>query len=148
MTANIMVEIATDDDIPEYFQVMSNCFGHDAPFVDICFPGHDTTDGLKAGTRRLLAWKQKAPELTFLKAVLEGKVMGIAVWTLMREATSPDISKYEDEQAVWPDEEDREYMKQLWSSYVVSRSNAIEQGGSMGIYDKHVDSKNFYGSIY
>lgn len=49
---------------------MSDGFRHDAPFPDAYFPNHDTPDGSAAGAKRLLAWKQAAPDSAFLKAVL------------------------------------------------------------------------------
>lgn len=39
----------------------------------------------------------------------------------MKAAPSTDITEYEDVQANWPNEDDRESMKQLWASYVVPR---------------------------
>lgn len=135
-TPHIKIAKCTDDDIPECFAVMSHGFGHDAPFLDAYFPDHDTPEGSKTGTARLLAWKQGEPESTFLKATLGDKIIGIAVWSYIKEAPSADLTQYENVQAVWPNEDDLEHMMQMWSSYVISRANAIKEGGSSGIYGK------------
>jgi len=135
----ICVAPLADDDIPASFQVLSKSFGHDAPFVDIYFPAHDTPAGQAQGSKRLQAWKHGAPNSTFLKAVTktgpcQDRLIGIAIWTHMDEAPPAELEKVEDVEEVWPDEKDREFMTRLWREYVVPRSEAIEGSKGRGVY--------------
>ncbi|KAI0101147.1 hypothetical protein F4814DRAFT_106430 [Daldinia grandis] len=128
------------EEIPTAFQVLSKSFGHDAPFVDIYFPNHDTPSGQAQGSKRLAAWKQTSEASTFLKTTTRGDqgdqelIVGFAVWTLMKEAPPADLAEEEDVEEIWPDEGDREFMTRLWSDYVIPRSEAIEESGGKGVY--------------
>ncbi|KAG4222709.1 hypothetical protein PC116_g28818 [Phytophthora cactorum] len=138
----VNVSPLSDEDIPISFQVLSKSFGHDAPFVDIYFPNHDTPSGQEQGSKRLTAWKQGSEASTFLKATTRGDqggqelIIGLAVWTLMKELPPAELAKAENVEEVWPDEADREYMTRLWSDYVVPRSKAIEDSGGKGVYGR------------
>ncbi|KAI1413464.1 hypothetical protein F5Y13DRAFT_161320 [Hypoxylon sp. FL1857] len=142
MAASNKVDVAllSDEDIPICFQVLSKSFAHDAPFVDIYFPDHDTPSGQAQGSKRLTKWKQTSDNSTFLKAVARGgpggeeRIIGIAIWTHMTEAPPAELEKVEDVEEVWPDEADREYMARLWRDYVVPRSQAINDSRGKGIY--------------
>ncbi|OTB15228.1 hypothetical protein K445DRAFT_115203 [Daldinia sp. EC12] len=142
MASGNMVNVSplSDEEIPISFQVLSKSFGHDAPFVDIYFPNHDTPSGQEQGSKRLTAWKQGSEASTFLKATTRGDqgnqdiIIGLAVWTLMKEPPPAELAKAENVEEVWPDEVDREYMTRLWSDYVVPRSMAIENSGGKGVY--------------
>lgn len=136
-----MVTLLTEDDMQSSFAVLSRSFGHDAPFIDIYFPAHDTSLGQEQGSRRLSAWKASSNvNSTFLKATLRPKhadeeiLIGIAVWTLMNEPPPADLASVEDVTDVWPDEQDREFMTRLWKDYVVPRTIAIENSGDKGVY--------------
>ncbi|KAI1658651.1 hypothetical protein F4813DRAFT_355838 [Daldinia decipiens] len=130
----------SDEEIPIAFQVLSKSFGHEAPFVDIYFPSHDTPSGQAQGSKRLTVWKQTSEASTFLKATTRGDqgdqelIIGFAVWTLMKEAPPAELAKTENVEEVWPDEADREFMTRLWSDYVIPRSKAIEDSGGKGVY--------------
>lgn len=136
----VEVALVSDKDIPTCFQVLSESFGHDAPFVDIYFPGHDTPSGQAQGTKRLTAWKQSSEDSTFLKAVAragEGHqehIVGLAVWTYMKEPPPAELEKVEDVEEVWPDEEDREFMTRLWRDYVIPRTRVINESSNKGVY--------------
>lgn len=138
----VEVALVSDKDIPTCFQVLSESFGHDAPFVDIYFPGHDTPSGQAQGTKRLTAWKQSSEDSTFLKAVAragEGHqehIVGLAVWTYMKEPPPAELEKVEDVEEVWPDEEDREFMTRLWRDYVIPRTRVINESSNKGVYGK------------
>ncbi|KAJ4288591.1 hypothetical protein N0V90_011828 [Kalmusia sp. IMI 367209] len=130
-----------DSDIPTAFSMMSQSFGHDAPFINAYFISHDTPAGQAQGAKRLLAWKQSAPESTFLKAVLtqdgEEIIIGLAIWTHMVEAPPQTLEATEGADEVkeyWPDEQDREWMKILWSEYVKPRTEAVKSAGEKGVY--------------
>ncbi|KAH9901901.1 hypothetical protein F4778DRAFT_781784 [Xylariomycetidae sp. FL2044] len=156
-----ILQISDDSDIPATFGVLSRAFGHDAPFVDIYFPAHDTSPGQAQGVKRLTAWKRgSAASTTFLKAVVVARsssssssssgseendeeehvvVVGLAVWTHMTEAPPADLVRAEGSadvvREVWPDEGgDREFMARLWREYVVPRTRAIAGSGGKGVY--------------
>ncbi|PVH96437.1 hypothetical protein DM02DRAFT_535230 [Periconia macrospinosa] len=135
----IFVSPLADNDIPASFRVLSKSFGHDAPFVDIYFPAHDTPAGQAQGSKRLQAWKQSAPNSTFLKAVTktgsqQERLIGIAIWTHMEQAPPAELDQTENVVGVWPDERDREFMTRLWREYVVPRSQAINESQGKGVY--------------
>ncbi|KAI1472617.1 uncharacterized protein F4812DRAFT_464701 [Daldinia caldariorum] len=139
----VSISPLSDEEIPISFQVLSKSFGHDAPFVDIYFPNHDTPSGQAQGSKRLTEWKHSSEASTFLKATIattacdEGSqqtIIGLAVWTLMKEAPPAELAKVENVEEVWPDEADREFMTRLWRDYVVPRSKAIEDSGGKGVY--------------
>ncbi|KAI8630534.1 hypothetical protein F5Y19DRAFT_428046 [Xylariaceae sp. FL1651] len=136
----VSIALASNEDMPTCFQVLSESFGHDAPFIDIYFPSHDTPLGQAMGSERLMKWKQAAKSSTFLKAVVQAneggheQLIGIAVWTYMKEAPSPKLEKVEDVEHVWPDSDDREYMSRLWRDYVVPRTQAITASNGKGVY--------------
>lgn len=139
----VEVSLVSDEDIPTCFEVLSKSFGHDAPFVDIYFPGHDTPHGRAQGTKRLLAWKQTDTNSTFLKAVTragqgqqEGQIIGLAIWTHMKEGPPSELAKVEDVDEVWPDPDDREFMTRLWRDYVVPRTQAVNASDSKGVYSE------------
>lgn len=138
----VSIGLCSDEDLPACFSAMAKGFDHDAPFFDIYYPGHDTPVGQSRGSERLLAWKKAAPESTFLKAILRSapedpdKVIGFAVWTLMKEPPSPDLDELEDINNVWPDASDAEYMRRLWRKYVIPRSNVVASSKGAGIYGR------------
>jgi hypothetical protein len=129
------VTLVSDEDIPTCFQILSKSFGHDAPFVDILYPHHDTPSGQAQGSKRMLAWKQSSDESTFLKAVTDqGQMIGVAVWTYMKELPSADMANWEKVEEIWPDKEDWKFMDRLWRDYIVPRSQAITDSEGKGVY--------------
>lgn len=141
-TRNVDVSLVSDAEIPACVDVISKAFGHDAPFVDIYFPNHDTPSGQAQASKRLIAWKQSSESSTFLKAVTRADdgsqehIIGLAVWTLMKEAPPAELSKAENVEEVWPDEYDREFMTRLWREYVIPRTQTINDSGGKGVYGK------------
>ena len=137
---NITISTLSTSDIPVCASLLSKSFGHAAPFVDIYFPGHDTTAGQAALVERLTTWKTSSPESTFLKAVVgkEGSddvIWSFAIWTLIKDAPETELEKVEkDVGGVWPDKRDREFMRRLWERYVRPRSRVIEASGRRGVY--------------
>jgi hypothetical protein len=138
----VTIALLTDKDITTSFQVLSTSFGHDAPFVDIYFPAHDTPAGREQGSKRMQAWKDSSPSSTFLKAVIntgqgnQERIIGLAIWTHMKEAPPAELDQAEDVVEIWPDVEDREFMTQLWRDYVVPRTRTIEESQGKGVYGK------------
>ncbi|KAF2176940.1 hypothetical protein K469DRAFT_721203 [Zopfia rhizophila CBS 207.26] len=134
------VALLSDEEIPTCFQVLSKSFGHDAPFVDMYFPDHDTSSGQAQGSKRLTVWKQTAKNSTFLKAVTQAgqgdqeHIIGVAIWTYMKEPPPAELDKVENVEEVWPDEDDLEFMTRLWRDYVIPRTQAIKDSYGKGIY--------------
>ncbi|KAH8885816.1 hypothetical protein GQ53DRAFT_845228 [Thozetella sp. PMI_491] len=138
--SQVGVALLHDEDIPACFQVLSESFGHDAPFIDIYFPRHDTPHGQAQGSERLATWKQNSNESTFLKVVARvavenrEKIIGLAVWTHMTVPPPAELEKVENIEQVWPDRNDREYMSRLWKDYIVPRTKAIADSNGKGVY--------------
>lgn len=138
----ISITLLSDEDFPVCAELLSKSFGHDAPFVDIYFPDHDTPSGQASVSRRLTAWKQSSSDSTFLKAVTKSGqgeqeiIAGFGIWTLMKETPPAELEKEEDVNEVWPDKDDREYMTRLWSKYVIPRTQAVRQSAGKGVYGK------------
>ncbi|KAI1076554.1 hypothetical protein F5B20DRAFT_320491 [Whalleya microplaca] len=138
--AKVGVAFVSDEEMPTCFQVLSKSFGHDAPFVDIYFPDHDTPSGQVQGSKRLTTWKQTSKDSEFLKAVTrasqgdEERIIGLAIWTYMRETPPAELEQAENVKEVWPDQGDREFMTRLWRDYVVPRTQAIKDSGGKGVY--------------
>lgn len=138
----IDVTLLSDEDIPTCFQVLSKSFGHNAPFVDIYFPNHDTPSGQAQGSKRLTAWKQSPDGSIFLKAAKRSgdggqeQIVGLAIWTFMKEAPPAELEKAENVEEVWPDKDDREYMTRLWREYVIPRTQTINESDGKGVYGK------------
>ncbi|KAI0387572.1 hypothetical protein F5Y04DRAFT_7608 [Hypomontagnella monticulosa] len=138
--SKIDVALLSDEDIPACFQVLSKSFGHNAPFVDIYFPNHDTPSGQAQGTKRLTAWRQSSDDSKFLKAVIRSnggeqeQSIGLAIWTYMKEHPPAELEKAENVEEVWPDKDDREYMTRLWREYVIPRTQTINESEGKGVY--------------
>ncbi|XXH00584.1 hypothetical protein Hte_006932 [Hypoxylon texense] len=144
-TGKVSISLLSDEDIPICFQILSQSFGHDKPFVDIYFPNHDTPQGQVQGSQRLTTWKHASKNTTFLKAVVSPdtkdahdgspeRIIGFGIWTLMKTAPPAELEKAENIET-WPDEDDREFMARLWKDYVIPRSQAVEDSGGKGAYD-------------
>jgi GNAT superfamily N-acetyltransferase len=140
LPAKVDISLLSDEEIPTCFQVLSESFGHDAPFVDMYFPHHDTPLGAAQGSKRLLEWKQQSKIPTFLKAAAQAsdqhqeKMVGFAVWTHMKDAPPAELDRVEDVEETLPDKDDREYMTRLWRDYVVPRTQSIRESGGKGVY--------------
>jgi hypothetical protein len=141
----VTVALLSDEDIPTCFQILSKSFGHDAPFVDIFYPEHDTPSGQEKGARRFAAWKKSAKNCTFLKAVVqvgeEGeeeeaqeRIAGWAVWTFSNEAPTEEIENLKNAEEIWPDREDLLFMASLWREYKKPRTAAIQSTEGKGAF--------------
>lgn len=134
------VSICADEDMTDCFKVISNSFGHDAPFIDAFFPDHETNVGQNQGYKRLLSWKNTSAQSTFLKATTRAgdggreRVIGVAIWTFMKEPPPNDFEVVEDVKQFWPDGDDREFMKVLWRKFVIPRSQAVIDSKGDGVY--------------
>ncbi|KAF2239993.1 acyl-CoA N-acyltransferase [Viridothelium virens] len=136
MTSHVDVTIniaaCTEVDIPQCMEIISAAFQHNAPFVDIYFPNHDTT-GRAQALERLHNWFTSDPDAQFLKAEKNGRVLGFAVWTHTLSSKNPspnDLKDAEDVDAVWgrlgeDGEKEKRFVEQVWYSYVQPRRAAV-----------------------
>lgn len=137
--SKVDVALVSNEEIPTCVEVVSKAFGHDAPFIDIYFPNHDTPSGQAQASKRLVAWNDSGSS-TFLKAIARADdgsqeyIIGIAIWTFMKEAPPAELSEAEDVEEFWPDEDDREFMTRLWREYVIPRTQTIKDSGGKGVY--------------
>lgn len=140
LSNEVSIGICTDEDIPSAFVAMSNGFGHDAPFFDAYFPGHDTASGQAQATKRLTKLKHSEADSSFVKATMRTddgrseRIVGFALWTHMKEAQPRELRKVEDVDATWTDKDDREYMECIWRDFVVPRGQVIQQSNGAGVY--------------
>ena len=144
------------------FSVIDAAFGNRAPFVNIFFPNHDTPAGHEQGTRRLTAWQKSDGNAHFLRAVAtpdypgtppnEG-VLAHAIWTFTDEPPPSDLGKVEDVEKVWGAlgqgderraEEEMQFMRQIWSQYVVPRSEAVQDGNGKGCWGMFIHVSSFH----
>lgn len=138
--SKVDVALVSDGEMPACIEVVSKAFGHDAPFIDIYFPNHDTPSGQAQASKRLEAWRRGSESSTFLKAITRADdgsqehIIGIAIWTFMKEAPPAELSEAENVEEVWPDEGDREFMTRLWREYVIPRTQTIKDSGGKGVY--------------
>jgi hypothetical protein len=129
------------------FKVISLAFGHQAPFVDIYFPEHDTDEGSAQGTQRLATWQESSNNSYFVHAVadpgskeatINDGILGFAIWTRMTELPPQELDEAEDVHNIWGrlqgGREKEEYMRQMWRSYVKPRTEAVKQSEGKGVY--------------
>ncbi|KAI0871975.1 hypothetical protein GGS24DRAFT_469408 [Hypoxylon argillaceum] len=137
------VALLQDEDIPTCFKIISDSFGHNAPFVDNYFPNHDTVSGQVQGSNRLAAWKHHAHGASFfLKAVTsiddngvkKELIIGMAVWTTMRDIPPQKLEEaVKNVEEIWPDLSDRRFTASLWEDYVKPRTQAVRASGGKGV---------------
>lgn len=140
------VALLQDEDIPTCFKIISDSFGHNAPFMDNYFPNHDTVSGQVQGSNRLAAWKHHAHGASFfLKAVTsiddngvkKELIIGMAVWTTMRDIPPQKLEEAEKKvEEIWPDLSDRRFTASLWEDYVKPRTQAVRASGGKGVLGK------------
>jgi hypothetical protein len=76
-----------------------------------------------------------------LKAVTyigDGKeeIIGLAVWTHMKDAPPAKLEDAENVEEVWPNTDDREFMARLWRDYVKPRTQAVNDSCGKGVFGK------------
>lgn len=124
------LRLATSEDIPGIAKAMSRAFKHDAPFVDVFYPDHDTPEGQAAAARNIGAyWQGYKSNADLIVAIPEhsggsDEIMGFALWTYM--SSSMNLSPAElDSTPFAKSESDATFARQLWRSYIVPRRTAV-----------------------
>jgi hypothetical protein len=149
-TSRVTVDLLSDDEVPTSFEVLSKSFGQNAPFINAYFPNHGTIAGQEQGSKRFAVWKQTAESSMFIKATTEvgqekkNQIIGVAVWSYMKEAPAAEIDEEENVEDVWPDTQEREFMRRLWRDYVKPRTQSIQDSGGKGVYGELNNGKFEY----
>lgn len=146
LTNHADVALVGTEDMATCFEVVSKSFGHDAPFMDIYFPNHDTPSGQLQGSNRLTAWRRSTENSVFLKAVtsIEGdpankqRIMGFAIWTHMKDIPPQKLENAENVEEIWPDVNDRKFMAAMWEEYVKPRTQAVRDSHGKGVYGEYL----------
>lgn len=78
-------------DISCAFEIISLAFGHDHDYMDAIFPAHDTLEGRRAGSERILQIFYGDPHGHFMKVVDidTGCVAGAAKWNIYEGGKAP-----------------------------------------------------------
>ena len=122
------VEICTDADMDRAFAIVSSSFGHEHPYIDACYPEHDTELGRKRGGERMLAIKNSDPNTTFIKVVdnSTGRMIALSKWNVYNETVPEEVDLDGD---FWQSQDDKEYAQHLFREYLVPRRKAIKDSG-------------------
>ena len=117
------VELCDDADIERVFQIVSDTFKHQEPYIDAVYPKHDTPSGRTQGTERMLEQKKSDPTVRFIKAVdtLTGKIIGQANWLCLEDKTV----KGELDGDFWDDEDSKEFAQLMYAQFSICRRKAV-----------------------
>ena len=120
--------VCSDADMPRFFAVVSDAFGHEHPYFDSVFPHHDTPSGRAAGAERLLTMKQSDPNSTFLKVtdLDTGVIVGVAKWIIW-DGIVPDEPQLSGD--YWESGEAKEYANDMLVGYMALRVKAVKHAG-------------------
>lgn len=125
----IHLRLATTSDLDNIVHVMSRSFQHNAAFVDIFYPDHDTPSGHTEAIKTFRSYWQNYKSHADLVVATTNKdseeIFGFGLWTYMSSSinlspptlASTPFAKTED---------DAEFAKQVWKSFVVPRPRSRE----------------------
>ncbi|KAK4495501.1 hypothetical protein PRZ48_013833 [Zasmidium cellare] len=125
-STSIHLRLATTDDLDEIVHVMSRSFKHDAAFVDVFYPGHDTPEGHAKAVKQFASYWQGYESHADLVVATDGsgEIVGFALWTYM--SSSINLSPATLESTPFAEtEDDAEFAKQVWKSFITPRRSAI-----------------------
>jgi hypothetical protein len=123
----LQLDHCTDADMARVFELVSISFGHEHPFIEAVYPGHETPSGRAHGTERMLAAKNGDPNTTFLKITdtSTGEIIGIAKWNVYDGVIPEEISKLGGD--YWDTEDAKELAEWNYNEYVDLRRKAIRE---------------------
>jgi hypothetical protein len=127
-TMGFKVELCTKADMARAFEIISDAFGHDLPYIDAMFPSHPTTEGRVIGTFRLIDMMKNDPCMKFVKVVdtETGAMIAQAKWNIYRD-TIPDETDLDGD--FWENEEGKRYAQLLHRQWIIPRRKAIRDSG-------------------
>jgi hypothetical protein len=122
------IQECTDEDMPRAFELLSEAFGHEHPYVESVFPAHGTLEGRRIGGERMLQWRKGDPLAINVKAVDDatGKMIGHAKWIIPKGVAPPEFELSGD---YWETEDQKEYAAWMFSQYLVPRRKAFKEYG-------------------
>ncbi|KAF2163009.1 hypothetical protein M409DRAFT_57692 [Zasmidium cellare ATCC 36951] len=125
----IHLRLATNEDVDSIVHVMSRSFQHNAAFVDIFYPDHDTPSGHAQAIQTFQSyWQNYKSHADLVVATTTTKdseeIIGFALWTYMSSSInlSPPTLAFS---PFAKTEDDAEFAKQVWKSFVVPRRSAV-----------------------
>lgn len=130
------IQECVEADIPRVFEIISLAFANDHEYFDAIFPAHDTLEGRKVGSERMLQIFQGDPFGNFLKAVdtKTGKIVGAAKWNVYKAGEVPPQPALDGN--YWGNEEDKEFAQALFQAFFTPRQRVIEEtnGNLVGMF--------------
>lgn len=121
------VHPCTEADIPRVFEIISLAFGHDHEYMDAIFPAHDTPEGRRAGSERMLQIFHGDPYGHFMKVVETdtGIVAGAAKWNIYKSGEVPPQPAIGGD--YWESGVDKEFAQALFHGFFALRQGVIEE---------------------
>jgi hypothetical protein len=130
------VQSCDEAEISRVFEIISLAFANDHEYFDAIFPAHDTPEGRKVGTERMLQIFHGDPFGNFLKAVdtKTGKIVGAAKWNVYKDGEIPPQPVLDGN--YWDNEEDKEFAQALFRGFFEPRQRVIEEtnGNLVGMF--------------
>lgn len=121
------IQPCTEEDIPRFFDIISDAFAHDHEYCDAVFHKHDTPEGRKSGTQLMTHIYHNDPVGHFVKAVETetGKIVGAAKWNIYKAGEVPPQAELGG--PFWPNEEEEEFAKAIFHSFFAPRQKVLEE---------------------
>ena len=129
--ATMAIMKCDDSDMLRTFEIISDAFGHEHPYIESVFPAHETPAGRASGGERMLAYKRADPNTTFLKLIdtKTGTMLATAKWNVYKGVIPPELELDGD---FWHSEDEKELAQYMFREYLVPRRKAIcESGGNL-----------------
>lgn len=121
------VQRCTEADIPRIFEIVSLAFANDHEYVDAILPAHDTPEGRKIGSERMLQMFQGDPYGNFVEVVDNdtGVTVAAAKWNIYKGGEVR--GQVEMGGDYWESEEDKEFAQALFHGFFAPRQKVIEE---------------------
>lgn len=124
----LKVEECDDSDMARTFEIISEAFAHEHPYIDAAFPAHTKPAGRATGASRMLSIKQQDSCAKFLKVIDQetGTMIAQAKWNVYKNTIPPELDL---DGEFWDSEEEKEYAQLLCREYLIPRREAIRDSG-------------------
>lgn len=127
------IKLVPTEDILKSWKILSGAFEHPAPMLDEMYPNRDTPEGDKRIAERLGRKLNKGIGMVSIDAMIDGQLAGVAVWQFMDELPPTDIKEWEsDWAATWPDDDERQYLTEMWRGFIRPRYEEVEKAKKEG----------------
>lgn len=120
----LKLEVCSDADMYRTFEIMSQAFGHEHPYIEAAYPAHHTPEGRELGSARMLNVKKTDSTTTFLKVTDTdtGNMIAQAKWNVYENHIPAEADLEGD---FWEENEEKEYAQLLCREYLIPRRKAI-----------------------